>query len=1263
MMGYLKKQLIPFVKLPEKVRTSSVMLLFCTWLSALCFLPGTAAGAMDLADEPLIVQSKPAPANIMILLDDSGSMTFEILIAGKYDGRYPNSRFSPPDEKGFCYIFDYLGDNGYAYDDGEDRWDDTDNRRYMLAEYRTYWQSQYSAVNVMYYNPGSAYVPWPEFSNADVETPAPDPVKTGTTNLDLDAESFSLVQTAGPNLVIKHAHYFTKDNNGNVWLVVIDGAASAIKYYEVTEFDGTGLEQKALKVREEANLSLVPDEVKPHRDTCAGDICTYTEERQNFANWFTYYRRRAYVAKGAIARVIDKLQGVRVGILGINGRIIVPLKLLGVWQDDVYYDQRDELLEELYKYDSNGGTPLREGLNAVGQYYEENSPWLRHYSCAGKDLGDCSKEAEGDAPPFYSADDGGACQQSFTIVMTDGYYNHYQSNSAGNADGDNNTDFDGEPYGDTKDQTLADVAMYYYERDLNDTLSDLVNDPGKLNPNAFDKARHQHMVTFGLAFGVNGNLNPGDYNSDPTSADWLKDSSGEYPDWPTSIPDRSKATIDDLYHATVNGRGDFLTAKDPKELADSLLGLMDNILARLGSASSVSINGDSLYGTINDNVLMFHSSYNSSDWSGDVSAYTLNTLTGFIETPAKWSAAESLNAMDWENRNILSYDGSQGVDFDPTETLIDWDTVLGSDYVNIINYISGQNDIAGFRVRNSLLGDIVHSSPVYDNGYVYTGANDGMLHAFQISVTDVLGVKAVSGVETFAYVPSLVHSNLVDLTLDETPMVHKYFVDLTPTIATGYELLGGEEIDQTILVGGLGKGGKGYFALDITNPASMTKSNVLWEFPDDSTSSYKDDMGYSFSKPLVVQTNSEEAGEAWVVITGNGYDSVNGTAILYVLNPQTGSVIIAIPTNSETGNGLSTPTAVDINYDRKVDFVFAGDLKGNMWKFDFTGNAASQWSVAYHDGSNNQPLFQARDADGLGQPITIKPEVSFHPQEHELRKHGLMVYFGTGKFLEKKDITDNQVQTVYGIWDYGDRALWPGPWGRYSKDDDREYVGAFLRPELSNPNHLEQNVTLLEQTDTIYPDVEVQQASGETVVFDVRVMSGNEPNWYTEADDATEPPSFPDLAEQAEDIAGHAGWYWDLTLDGERVVSDVLLRDGRLIVIPFTPHENPCMAGGSSFLMEIDAISGGRSGGIIFDINYEGVIDARDLVTVKDEEGRDVKKIIDGLKMVGKVNPPAISQLDEEIEVKYLSSSSGAVHTVKEKAVRLGVTYWKELEK
>ena len=347
-----------------------------------------------------------------------------------------------------------------------------------------------------------------------------------------------------------------------------------------------------------------------------------------------------------------------------------------------------------------------------------------------------------------------------------------------------------------------------------------------------------------------------------------------------------------------------------------------------------------------------------------------------------------------------------------------------------------------------------------------------------------------------------------------------------------------------------------------------------------------------------------------------------------------------------------------------MDFVYAGDLKGNMWKFDLTGDEASKWSVAYYSGGTNQPLFKAMDPNGEAQPITIKPEVMFHPKEYELRKHGLMVLFGTGKLLGESDFSDNRTQTVYGIWDYGDRAFWPGVWGNYSADDDDEFLGEFKRPGLSN--HSGKSITLLEQTATTYEDLTVRLASGEDVEFDIRVMSANEPNWYTEEDpDTGSPPSLPDIAQQGDgEIDSHAGWFWDLPLAGERVITDVLLRDGRLIVIPFTPNENRCSDGGSSFLMEINSVTGGQSGQIIFDINQDGVIDAGDLVTIgKDLADKDIKAIPDGIKLAGNVNAPAILILNEEIEVKYLSSSTGAVHMVKEKAVRLGVTYWKELEK
>ena len=1185
---------------------------------------------MDLADEPMMAQIKAAPANIMIVLDDSGSMTFEVLVPGYYDGKFPNP--DEDDEDGYSYIYDYLGDNAY-----------TDSLRYMESEGRKYWKSQFFVENVMYYNPGTIYEPWPDypgqtFPPADMETPKPHPMKKVTTALDLDAESYTIVLEGGPNLAIKHAHYFVKDLSDEVWLVVIDGTATAIKYYRVTEFEGAGMAEKVNKVREETP----PSEIITGR--------TYPEERQNFANWFTYYRRREYVAKSAIARVINNLRGVRVGILGINGKIIVPLKPLGVWKSGVYADKRDELLDELYDYDSNGGTPLREGLNDVGKYYKNNSLSLEHYE---------GVSIEGDERPYYLEADGGACQQSFTIVMTDGYYSRDISDlGADNADGDDNTDWDGGPsgpYTDSLSETLADVAMYYYENDLS-ALPDRLNDPERLNPSAIDTARHQHMVTFGVAFGVTGNLNPENYNDDPASADFLKDGSGNYPSWPTRIRVRSKETIDELYHDTVNGRGDFLTARDPEELADSLLELMNSILDRLGSAAAVSINGDSLYGKVSDNVLLFQASYKTNDWSGDVKAYQVDTVTGkvLLEDP-KWSAADSLETKVWSSRNILTYNGSNGVEFDPDEATIDWDASLGSDYENIINYVRGKRGIPDFRVRNKLLGDIVHSSSVFENDFVYVGANDGMLHAFEITITTVSGKKVVIGNEKFAYVPRFVYENLGNLT--EPAMVHKFFVDLTPTVVTGEGLLGGSG-DETILVGGLGKGGKGYFALDITYPTITGASQVLWEFPNDATSSETSDMGYSFSKPLVVQTNSTIPSEAWVVITGNGYDSDDGRAVLYLLNPLTGAVTKKITTsNPDSDNGLSSPIAVDVNYDRKVDFVYAGDLKGNMWKFDLTGDNSSKWSVAYHDGSINQPLFQAKGPGGSLQSITSKPEVMFHPEEH-----GLMVFFGTGKFLGTSDFSDDRVQTVYGIWDYGDRAYHRGSWGDYSNDDGTEFLGAFDRPKLSN--HTANNVSLLEQTSATYA-VTILDESHLPVNTEVRILSAWEPNWLTEPDPGFGPggePNLPDLYGYTGNL-GHGGWYWDLPLSGERVISDVLLRDGRLIVICFTPNPDRCSDGGSSFLMELNSFSGGTSGGTIFDINNDGSIDGGDVVIIgTDGDSNDIRAIPDGLKLTGNVQPPAILLLNPRIEVKYLSSSTGAVHMVKEKAVRLGVTYWKELD-
>ena len=962
------------------------------------------------------------------------------------------------------------------------------------------------------------------------------------------------------------------------------------------------------------------------------------------------------MAKGAIAGVIKNLKGVRVGILSINGTIIVPLKPVGVWKDGIYYDDTTALLAELYACDAAGDTPLREGLHDVGNYYSRNSKNLTHYR---------GKSVAGGDPPYFPEAEGGACQQSFTIIMTDGYYS-YDINDlkVDNADGDDKSLYDDGCYADALSETLADVAMYYYENDLSpdpedapsgNGLPDRVYDPELVYKNSEDKAPHQHMVTYAMAFGAAGNLNPDDYEVDPTSLQYLQKidkknhTAGNCPNWPGSIDAKSREAIDDLFHATVNGRGRFLTAKEPQELVKLLTGLTSNVLDRLGSSSSISMNRDARYGEDDDDIFMFQAGYNTGEWTGDVRAYRIdpNTAEIFGDDPA-WSAAESLNLKPWNQRNILSYNGRVGIEFDENQLTDTQKTILGSNFRDVVGYIKGAK-IDGYRTRSTKLGDIVHSSPVFEEGILYVGANDGMLHAFEISADSD---EKINGDEIFAYVPSFVFENLKALA--NPGYVHQYYVDLTPTVVNGKGLLGGEDL-ETVLVGGLGKGGQGYFALDISAPESTTADSVLWEFPNAANQDDINEVGFSFSRPLVVRSNSSAEAESWIVIFGNGYDSTNGNAVLYILNPKTGDIIKKIVADNpsvDPGNGLSSPIAVDVNADDKVDFVYAGDLKGNVWKFDLTGHYANEWGVAYNDGIYDQPLFKAEGPDGSEQPITSKPEVMLHPASH-----GLMVLFGTGKFLGDSDFTDNSTQSVYGIWDYGDRVHYPGKWGVYSNDDDQEYLGTFTRDQLSNQP---QNVTLIKQTSDRYT-VFVDDANDNRDEVNLRVMSSDQPIWKTKADNNMKGEAgFPDLSDIG---TSHAGWYYDLPLAGERIIKDLVLRDGRLAVICFRPDPDRCSNESSSFFMELNAFTGGSTPEVMFDINEDGVIDMADTVTTGyDTEGNPVRVPPAGIKMPGKLQPPISLRLSSRVEVNYLSSSTGTVHMLKTPEVKQGVIYWKELE-
>ena len=376
-----------------------------------------------------------------------------------------------------------------------------------------------------------------------------------------------------------------------------------------------------------------------------------------------------------------------------------------------------------------------------------------------------------------------------------------------------------------------------------------------------------------------------------------------------------------------------------------------------------------------------------------------------------------------------------------------------------------------------------------------------------------------------------------------------------------------------------------------------------------------------------------------MVIFGNGYNSENGKSALYIIDPKTGNLIKRIDAGAGPDNGLSTPIAVDPTHDEKVDFVYAGDLKGNLWKFDLSQGDISQWKVAFMPSDVAQPLFQAKGPDGQVQPITTRPDVMYHPEQH-----GFIVCFGTGKYLGDSDYSasDTSVQSIYGIWDYGD-AVYNLRTKTWSQDDDAEFLGIFDRNSAKKLSNQPDKVSLLKQTQQVYT-VATQK---------YRVLSSLKPTWLTEDDSVSGQKPNPSNA-----ATNHAGYYLDLDAS-ERVISDVIIRNKLLLAIGFTPNNDRCGTGGKSMFMEINAFTGGSAGGSLFDITGDLKIDEKDLIKV----GNIGDLPPSGMEFDGNIQPPAILGLpgQNEHEKKYLSSSKGNIELLHEKAHKLGVAYWMEI--
>ena len=1123
------------------------------------------AGPGTLANSPLFISNAVQP-NVMFLIDDSGSMNWtELLNAGTLN----------PSPGGRSYS---------KADISEDNPPGTGNTSALRSTRRFLCRG----YNVMAYNPNTLYTPWigvdsagNPYQDLTLTTARSNPYNTTETDIG------------------SHLYWPWTDTNG-------DG-----EYGDATVSSGAA----NYAGDECGNVNNNSDGVAVNSLPATGTTATPNSQR-NYANWYSYFRRREYVAKRALSQIIDESDA-RVGLTTLHNNNSVRTLIKDI--DDISLPvnataQTDkiDLLDNLFQVGSSGSTPLRSSLEDVGEYFDDGGSW-------------------GSSPILTSAL-GGACQQNFTVVMSDGYWNG-GAPGVGDTDSTSNTIFDGGVYADgdtanTISNTLADVAMHYYETDLSG-LADIVP-----TTNA-DTNTAQHLVTYTVAFGLNGTL-----SADPLPTDTVFN-------WPTPVQNTA-TTIDDMRHAAWNGRGLFLNAQNPGQLVDGLRSAIGSIQGRVGSAASVAFNSSSL----STNSEIYLALFNSERWSGDLLAYPLNSTTGAIGATSSWSAASRLDGRNLSTsaRTILTFDGTDGnifqwanlstaqkndlrtgpsgsVDDDATATARlgyirgDRACEVGSAAALTCNYTSGADTFTTktLRERASRLGDILHSAPVfvgkpesnwsdiapfpnttgslyseYRNsnalraGTIYTGGNDGMLHGF----------AQASGDEILAYIPDSLFSTSATEGLHfltDPGYTHKYYVDQTPTVSDVYirTTTAGSRSWKTVLVGSLRGGGRGLFALDVTNPAAYSETGtapqdvVMWEFDN----ADDPDLGYTYSQPIIVALRGPSNSIRWAAILGNGYnDTGSGEAKLFILFLEDGldgvwdqaaGDYIEITTgvgDATNRNGLASPAVIDENGDGWADRVYAGDLNGNMWAFDISGSNAGNWDVAHQAAGTPVPLFTAN----ANQQITSTPVIVRNSDIPTAASNSpnTLVIFGTGQYLTSADISTTNTQAMYGIWDDG--------------------------------------TSQLDQTDLVAQTITAGTSSGGVPG---RTLSNN-----------------------TVDYTGTAqGWYINLPTSGERSVTDAVIRDDLVFFNTTIPDTVPCNYGGTGWLMVAKWINGGNPDDVAFDLNGDYTLSDLDKIDSKASAGMSITGMPTSPSNLGNKRYVATTETDsgDSIEVTEIENVDG----------------------
>lgn len=908
-------------------------------------------------------------------------------------------------------------------------------------------------------------------------------------------------------------------------------------------------------------------------DSCYVYTAVGAAEQLNFANWYSFYRTRNLATVSAATRAFNNLPGTMrlawqalnsscddfsgTGCAGWDGtKINNSIRALSS-------SHKQNFFNWLEKLPANGGTPLRLALGRVGEYYRTSTAVVN------------SPYAE---DPQVTVGTQHSCRANYTIMMTDGIWNgNNASQVSGNVDNTAKSLPDGTsyspsaPFKDDNSNSLADVAFYYWANDLRTDLTnnvprspralDKLVEDGKIIPTADyfdpknDPASWQHMVTYTVGLGLTTTLpelNPAlTWAGDTYTGSYADLASGKLsPLWPVTGTDKP-GNVADLWHAAINGRGLFFSAEDPKSLSDAMQEMVNNIISRSSSAASIATNSKKL----DTSTAIYQASFDSGNWTGELEAFAVKSDGTLGDS--LWTASTQIPAE--ASRNIKTFNGAVGVDFAWGSISADQKALISEDE---LNYLRGdqskeQNKGGTFRNRTSLLGDIVNSDPLFVSeenfGYDKLGGDEGTLY-----VDYVVGKSS------------------------KTPVI---YVGANDGMLHAFKASDGSELFSYVP------------GLIYANLPSLTKPNYSHKYYVDGAPAVGDVFYEGSAWRTVLVTPLGAGGRGVFALDVSTPDAAfSESNVLWEFdgkNAAAGSTLndMGYPVGSATigrfndgkyyavfGNGYGSANC------KSGLFMVQIDAPSNVKFFDTgvgdcttsaTQNGMSTPSLVDYDGDRIIDAIYAGDLQGKlwkwdvtsatnsvwdfaagGQPMftTASGQPITAPVEVGKVPSGLsgtaMVYFGTGRYLLSGDEASKTKQAFYGLLDNGTAI-----------------------PTTGNP--------LVKQT-IVYESATARVVSSNTVSSPKR------------------------------------GWYLDLvppsnTLQGERVLSVPLLRFGRVIFNTSIPSADPCVLGGTGWLMELDAATGGNLTYSALDMNNDGLFNEGDYVVIgQDNQGNDIKAPVAG---------------------------------------------------